>query len=204
MLTGNKYSVTVTPPNFGNKSPCKLAELRSTEVLLLFHPLSPFGKIKAGLDTQGDKMLMNDDYVGSELRDGMVLFLHIPTCERNRIDALLWDENMKMRRDLYPNWENTNEFRSFTTKLTSINKQRYQPKHITLDELIGSGKVCEWPDSHISLAETDELTQENFYIIRLTLYRKRWPWKWTTSLLDHIDTKWWYWTMGFIFITQNH
>jgi hypothetical protein len=204
MSNEGKYSVKVTSPNYHGKHPCKLQELTMNEVsLLLSYPMSTLNKLQAGYGNRVEK-LMNGDHLGDELRDGMVLFLHIPTQERMRVDELLWDEGMKMHRSLYPNWEKTNEFRSFTARLTSIKEERSRPKQITLDEIISSGKICKQTDSPIADEEAKGLLQESFYIVRLTLYRKYWPWKWMAQRLLDINSNWWYWTHGVIFITQNY
>jgi len=165
------------------------------KLMNLSNPGSTFAYLRAGFEEQGAIMLHNHEYYGGEFYDGTVLFLHIPPRERTRIDEILRDENYdqgKWCRDLYIYWEGSDEFKAFTAKMTSIKEEFSKPKRITLDELIGSGKVLKPFDSPINKDDAEqvqsviELIQDSFYIIRLSLIRKkRWfkeNWDWATGI----------------------
>jgi len=178
-----KYFVRADPPDFVGRSQYESLGLSGPAIRLLFDQFSgTFNKHRISLREQGSVMLRNGDAVGDELRNGMVLFLHIPPCEEDRLVKVLWCGDVQAPRGLYPDWKGSNEFDTFVV-----------PEQITLDELIGAGKVLPAGSA-----------EDSFYIIRLTLYRKRWPWKWITPLLyDYINSNWWYWTFGIIPISER-
>jgi len=168
----------------------------------LNNPWSLFNKLRIELEDKGAVMLHNREYYGGEFYDGTVLFLHIPPGERTGIDEMLRDENYdqgKWCRDLYIDWEGSDEFKAFTAKMTSIKEEFSKPKRITLDELIGSGKVLKPFDSPINEDDAEQvqsaigLIQDSFYIIRLTLIRKK---RWFKENWD--------WSIGVEYISQEN
>ncbi len=171
------------------------------KLINLNNPWSTFAYLRAESERNGAIMLHNREF-GSGLYDGTVLFLHIPPEERARIDEMLRDENYdqgKWCRDLYIDWEGSDEFKAFTAKMTSIKEEFSKPKRITLDELIGSGKVLKPFDTSFSKDDAEQvqnaigLIQDSFYITRLTLIRKK---RWFKESWD--------WTMGVEYISREN
>jgi len=165
------------------------------KLMNLSNPGSTFACLRAEFEKNGSIMLHNREFYGSGLYDGVILFLRIPPEERARIDEMLMDENYdqgKWCRDLYIDWEGPDEFKAFTAKMTSIKEEFSKPKRITLDELIGSGKVLKPFDNPINNDDAEQvqnaigLIQDSFYIIRLSLIRKkRWfkeNWDWAIGM----------------------
>jgi hypothetical protein len=192
-----KYFVRADPPDFVGRSQYKSLGLSGPAIRLLFSQFSgTFNKYRIALRERGAVMLENGDAVGDELRNGMVLFLHIPPGEEDRLVKVLWRGDVHAPRGLYPDWKGPSEFDTFLA-----------PEHITLDELIGAGKVLPANSSVLRAHSEDDvrgLAEDSFYIIRLTLHRKRWPWKWVTPFLyDYINSNWWYWTFGIIPISER-
>ena len=172
------------------------------KLMNLSNPGSMFAYLRAEFEKNGSIMLHNREFYGSGLHDGVILFLHIPTEERARIDEMLRDKNYdqgKWCRDLYIDWEGSDEFKAFTAKMTSIKEEFSKPKRITLDELIGSGKVLKTFDNPINTDDAEEiqkairLIQDSFYIIRLSLIRKK---RWFKENWD--------WSMGIEYISQEN
>jgi hypothetical protein len=165
-----KYFVRADPPDFVGRSQYKSLGLSGKAISLLFSQFSgTFNKYRIALREQGAVMLENGDAVGDELRNGMVLSLHIPPGEEDRLVKVLWRGDVQAPRGLYPDWKGSSEFDTFV-----------KPKQITLDELIGAGKVLPAGSSVLRTQTGDDLrglANDSFYIIRLTLHRKRWPWK---------------------------
>ena len=124
-----------------------------------------------------------------KLLGGTILLLHVPPEERARTDGIRWDKKLQMERELYIDWGNEPcEFRAVRIEKGLISSGEVG-KRITLDELIGSGKVLEpFCDETIDLSEEGafkryaERIRDSFYILRLALHRKkswfkeRWTW----------------------------
>jgi hypothetical protein len=194
-----KYFVTADPPAFVGRSQYESLGLSGKAIELLFDPFyhGTLSRYKNALREQGAVIFENGDStaIGSELRNGMVLFLHMPSSEQDRLVRMLWNGNLQAPRALWPDWKR-NEFDMFV-----------KPEQVTLDEVIDAGRV--FSDGNLAskmIIEDDSknLAEDSFYIIRLTLHRKRWPWKWITPLLyDYISSRWWYWTFGIIPICER-
>lgn len=137
--------------------------------------------------------------LGETLLGGTILFLNVPPEEKARVDKIRWDEKLQEVRDLYIDWGNEPcEFRAVRVEKGLLSSGELG-KRVTLDELIGSGKVLE-----PFYAETIDLSgeraikryvkriQDSFYILRLTLYRKkRWfkeHWTWALGI-EYIGKK---------------
>jgi len=128
-----------------------------------------------------------------ELQGGTVLLLHVPPEERARIDEMVGGYF-----GIYIDWENDlDEFRA--VRVEWVKKGLTSSKRITLDELIGSGKVLEpLCAGTIDLSEEGaferyaERIRDSFYILRLTLHRKK---SWFKER--------WTWTLGIEYITKE-
>jgi len=134
-----------------------------------------------------------------ELQGGTILLLHVPPEERARIDGIRWDEKLQMERELYIDWGNEPcEFRTVRVEKGLISSGELG-KRVTLDELIGSGKVLEpfcgeSTDLHGRevIKRYAERIQDSFYILRLTLHRKK---SWFKER--------WTWTLGVEYISKE-
>ena len=141
--------------------------------------------------------LHNGEYLASYLYDGVLLQLHVPNSERNRISELLRGQdyaNGQYLRDLYIHWNGTqNKFDTLKAKMTSITEAGCKSRLITLTELIGTGKVLTSLPS--PLQTTDEqrakelldLFLNTFYVVVWRLHRKT---SWLRRLLS--KEQWWW------------
>lgn len=170
------------------------------ELLYLTHPQSPFFRMFVQFKKDGAMMLHDSYYYWGELRNGSVLFMHVPQEDRSRIEKLLWDDKMGSIRDLYIDWEQgLNEFRGFWARMSGIKEEVSKPKHITLDELIGSGEVAS-EDHLVNLPRkvAKKYIEDTFNILAINLVRGE------RSLRDKLhSTKRWGFTTTVGYITSE-